>query len=355
MVLPRACGYTGTNAETKRGGTVLGRLVIGCAVLVTAAMALWFVSAQAIRGVVTEWLAARAEEGWLVSYDEVSVEGFPTAFRTELAALELADPETGWIWTLPRMTLEQQVFRPARVRAVWPAEQGLASPYDRLTIRSETMMSDLDLQPASLYALDLSDTVLGEVTVESGRGWTMTLPEGRLTMMRLPDAAAAYDVSFRATGLVPPAPLQAQLDPGGLLPRAVSTLEYDATMTFDRPWDIRAIEERRPQVTALDLREMQAVWGGLVLNATGELTVGPGGVPDGVVSIRAENWREMVTLAVNAGLLTERMRGTAEGLLGVVAGLSGDPEVIDADLAFENGRAFLGPLPVGPAPRLVLR
>jgi hypothetical protein len=79
------------------------------------------------------------------------------------------------------------------------------------------------------------------------------------------------------------------------------------------------------------------------------------GVPEGALAIRAENWREMVAMAVRAGLIPEQMQGTFEGLLGVVAGLSGDPEVIDADLSFSNGRMFLGPLPVGPAPRLILR
>lgn len=323
--------------------------------IVTAATALWFVSAQAIRGVVTEWLAARAEEGWLVSHEDLSVTGFPTAFRTEFTALELADPETGWVWTLPRMVLEQQVFRPDRVQAVWPSEQGLSSPYELLTIQSDRMTSELDLQPANLYALDLSDTVLSDVTIQSATGWIMSLPAGRFTMVRLPDSEAAYDVAFSADGLVPPEPARAQLDPAGLLPDAVSTLEYRAWMTFDRPWDIRAVEERRPHLTALDLREMQAVWGGLLLRAEGELAVGPGGMPEGALAIRAENWRELVTLAINAGLLREGMRGTAEGLLGVVAGLSGDPEVIDAELSFSNGRAFLGPLPIGPAPRLVLR
>jgi hypothetical protein len=44
------------------------------------------------------------------------------------------------------------------------------------------------------------------------------------------------------------------------------------------------------------------------------------------------------------------MQGTVEGLLGVVAGLSGDPGVIDADLRFSNGRVFLGPLARGPRP-----
>jgi hypothetical protein len=48
--------------------------------------------------------------------------------------------------------------------------------------------------------------------------------------------------------------VRAQLDPGGVLPGTIETLHYTAEMEFDRPWDIRAIEDRRPQITALDLR-----------------------------------------------------------------------------------------------------
>jgi hypothetical protein len=47
--------------------------------------------------------------------------------------------------------------------------------------------------------------------------------------------------------------VRAQLDPGGILPGTIETLDYSAEMRFDRPWDIRAIEERRPQITRLDL------------------------------------------------------------------------------------------------------
>jgi hypothetical protein len=40
------------------------------------------------------------------------------------------------------------------------------------------------------------------------------------------------------------------------------------------------------------------------------------GLPEGVFAIRAENWREMVAMAVRAGLLPEQMQGTVEGLAG---------------------------------------
>lgn len=355
MVLPLAPGYTGASAETKRGRAVLRRLAVGVGVLVLLASGLWVVSAQAIERVVADWLEARAEEGWLVNHGGIEVTGFPTHFRTRFDALELADPDTGWVWTLPELTLEQQALRPDHIRAAWPEEQGLASPYERLTIRSRTMVSDLDVQPDAGFALDLSDTRLAEVVMESNAGWRMALPQGHLTMARLDGEAAAYDVSFSARELVPPAPTRARLDPAGLLPEAISALGYEAVMEFDRPWDIRAIEERRPQITRLDLREMEAAWGGLLFRAAGELDVDEAGVPEGELAVRAENWRDMVDMAVNAGLIPEQMRGTAEGILGVVAGLSGDPEVIDAQLGFANGRMFLGPLPLGPAPRLLLR
>lgn len=340
-------------------GQFLNR-TIGWIVSVTAAVAIlgaaaWFVWALITERAVSQWMDARAAEGWLVSYEDLSVTGFPFAFRTQFDGLELGDPETNLVWTLPDLTIEQDALALGRINTVWPEEQRLSSPAERLTIEAASITSALDVRPAANFALDASDTDLAEVTVTSDAGWRMALPEGRLTMTRVEGAEARYDVVFAARDLEPPMPTRTQLDPRGILPDSIETLDYAATMEFDRPWDIRAIEDRRPQITALDLREMNAAWGGLILRVAGEIRVDAAGVPEGALAIRAENWRQMVELAVRAGVLPEPMRGTVEGILGVVAGLSGDPEVIDADLSFSNGRAFLGPLPIGPAPRLILR
>jgi hypothetical protein len=334
---------------------VLRRLIGLVAVLVLLGTGAWFFWAATTRAVVTDWLDARAEEGWYVNYRSVEVTGFPTHFRTGFEMLELADPDTGWLWTVPALELESRTLRPDHIRAVWPAEQGLASPVERLSIAAATMTSELDLQPSADFALDASETILRDVTVQSDAGWRMALPEGRFGMIRQAEQQSVYDVDFAARNLSPPAPARAQLDPRGVLPDRIETLDYRAEIGFDRPWDIRAIEDRRPQIRTLDLRELNAVWGGLILRAAGDLTVDEAGIPEGAIALRAENWREMVAMTVRAGLIPEQMQGTVEGLLGVVAGLSGDPEVIDADLGFSGGRMFLGPLPIGPAPRLILR
>jgi hypothetical protein len=331
----------------------MGATVAALAVLGSVAWGVWAVVTERA---IAAWLEARAAEGWLVNYADISVTGYPLAFRTRITALELADPDTGLLWSLPELRLESAALRPDRVRAVLPPEQSLASPAERLTITSETMTSQLDLRPGAGFALDLSETELGAVRVESSEGWAMTLREGRLTMARQEGQEAVYDVDFTALDLVLPGRLRAALDPAGLLPEAVETLDYEAEMTFDRPWDLRALSDRRPQITALDLGQVNAVWGGLVFRAAGELAVDPAtGIPEGELALRAENWREMVAMAARAGLIPPQLQPTAESVLEVVAGLSGDPDVIDASLRFTGRRMFLGPLPLGPAPILRLR
>jgi hypothetical protein len=329
-----------------------GATLVALALLASAAWGAWaLLTERAVR----LWLEARAAEGWLVNHGEIGVTGYPLAFRTRIEALELADPETGWLWSLPELRLESAAFRPDRIRVVLPPEQHLASPEERLTILSETMVADLEVRPGAAFALDALGAELEALRVESDAGWAMTLPEARLAVTRVPETEALYDVAFTARDLTMPERLRARLDPAGLLPEAVETFDYAAEMAFDRPWDLRAIAERRPQITALDLAELDAVWGGLEFRAAGALQVDAGGVPEGDLALRAENWREMVAMAARAGLFPAQMQGAVEGVLEVVAGLSGDPEVIDARLGFAGGRTFLGPLPVGPAPILRLR
>lgn len=330
-------------------------LVSGLGVLAALAALGWFVVAWTTQRVVASWLDDRAAEGWLVNYSDLSVGGFPTGFETTLTDLDLADPDTGWVWSVPRLDLTQRAFRPDHVRADWPTTQSLASPEERLTILSDGLRSELDVQPAMRFALDAWQTTMENVEVTSSEGWTMRLPEGRLDGRRVTGETAIYDVTFSADGLVPPAPLVDRLDPAGVLPETIGTLRYEARMAFDRPWDIRAVEDRRPQITRVELGEMTASWGAMLFRAAGEVDVDGDGVPTGEIAVRAENWREMVELAVNGGALPAQLQGSVEGVLGMVAGLSGQPEDIDATLGFRNGRAFLGPLPLGQAPRLVLR
>ncbi|MEM6374112.1 MAG: DUF2125 domain-containing protein [Pseudomonadota bacterium] len=126
-------------------------------------------------------------------------------------------------------------------------------------------------------------------------------------------------------------------------------------MTFDRPWDRRALEDRRPQPTRIDVEAAEARWGDLRLRFAAALDVDDRGVPTGTVNLRADNWPVMLDLAQAAGFLDARARPQVEGVLARLAGLGGSPDALDVQLNFAAGLVAVGFIPVGPAPRLRLR
>lgn len=331
------------------------RLLLGVALAFALASVGWFGWAIVTERAVTAWLDAREAEGWVVTREDLSVSGFPAEFVTGFGALSLADPATGLVWSAPGLTLRQAALDPGRVEAVWPETQTLASPFERLEITAATLTSALDLRPTANFALDASETRMEGIRIDSNLGWQAGLAAGHLDMIRQDGTDATYALLFEATEVAPPEEIARLLDPAGLLPGAIPVVRTQSTVTFDRPWDLSAIEEARPQPQRIDLTEARAEWGTLLLRMSGALDVDAEGRGTGEIAIRAENWPEMLAMAQRAGLITEGARRTAEGALGFLAGLSGRREDLDVTLRFDEGFVFLGPLPVGEGPRFRLR
>ena len=325
------------------------------AVLAAVGSGAWALGARSTERAIESWLDARAAEGWLVNVGAVDTGGYPTRYTTGFTDLELADPDTGWVWTAPDFTLDQQVWALDRITATWPAEQTLASPMERLRITSDELTADLDVAFRENLALDASAMVMRGMVIESDSGERMAVAEARSQVTRQAGQAARYDVVFTARDVTPPAALARLLDPERALPATMEQMRYVAEMAFDRPWDLSALEVSRPQITQVALEEMQASWGPMLLRAAGTLDVDAEGRASGEIAVRAENWQQMLEVSSRAGLVAEAVRDTVEAALRFVARLSGRPEDIDATLRFDRGFVFLGPIPLGEGPRFVLR
>ncbi len=316
---------------------------------------LWLAGSVAVERLVGAWLDQQERAGWVVGYATLGTSGYPTGFDTRLTDLRLADPATGWAWDAPEFHLVQGSLSPLAIRAIWPAEQSFATPFETITVTSERMESLLHVQPRADLALTTSDTVLHGIRVDSSLDWSSAIDHATLRFARRDEPGHRYDLRFDAEGFVPAGQLLRMLDPAGLLPDRVETFHLSAVTAFARPWDLTALEQSRPALTRLELEEMRAEWGDLALRVSGNLDVDEAGIPTGELSVRAQNWREMVALGANAGAIPERLRGTLETGLSVLAGLSGRPEDLDAALTFSDGQVYFGPIPLGPAPRLILR
>ncbi|MEO0829344.1 MAG: DUF2125 domain-containing protein, partial [Pseudomonadota bacterium] len=138
------------------------------------------------------------------------------------------------------------------------------------------------------------------------------------------------------------------------LPESLSTLRADIVMTFDRAWDQRALDGDRPQPTRINLRDAHAEWGKLRLRLAGKVSADSSGRADGEIVVKATNWREILDLGVASGAIGSANASALRRGLDLASKLKGDPETLDIPLTFSGGRTRLGPLPIGPAPRMAL-
>jgi hypothetical protein len=331
------------------------RTLVILAVVAALFTAYWFAVARGVDGGLRAWFAARQADGWVAEYATLGTTGFPRRFETAVTDLTLADPATGLAWTAPRFAFEAGAFKPHRITARWPEEQTVASPWERITIASDRFDASIEFVPGTRLELRAVEANLAGVALASTLGWETQFAVGAVSAALMDGQPNAYAVRIEAANVVLPADLRRTLDPARLLPDVVEGLVATAEVTFDAPWDRFAVEEARPQVTTLSIGDLRAQWGGIELRAAGDLSVDQQGVPDGRIVLKVTNWRDLLRVAENAGLLPEPLMPTIERAFEILAGLSGPADTLDAPLTFANGIVSFGPVPLGPAPRIAIR
>ncbi|APX89259.1 hypothetical protein BV394_05615 [Brevirhabdus pacifica] len=329
----------------------------------------WFVGASALESSTQAWLQQRRAEGWQADA-QVDVRGFPNRFDLTLDKPAMADPDTGVAWAAPFFQLLAMSWQPNHVIAIWPDTQTIQTPLSRLTVNTEKMQGSLVFDADSDLALGRSVIEIDRMALTAEQGWTADLDSAQFSVRRIEEGqadapgaakaqgagpAATYQIDLDADDLRLPPQAVAALDPSGRLPERIGTLSLKASVGFDRPWDRRAIEDSRPQPRRINLTGVRANWGQLDLRAAGDLEVDAEGIPEGRVTVKAQNWREILALAVNAGTVPRGMAGTIESVLGMLAGSTGDTNTLDVPITFAGGRMMFGPIPLGMAPRLILR
>lgn len=315
----------------------------------------WFIGATAVENAMTNWLSGRQNAGWVVEYSDLKTRGFPNRFDTRITDLTLADTNSGIAWQTPSFEVLALSYKPNHIIAVWPPQQTVASPYEKIAVTNERMRASVVFEADTALALDRTDFELDDFTLQSDAGWSARIGKGQFSTRKIDADEEIHKIWFEASSVYPPAAVLAWLDPAGVLPQFFETLIIDTTLTFDAAWDRFAIEQARPQVININLNALRASWGKLDLRAAGELAVDGRGYPVGQITVKAKNWRDMLQIAVDAGIIPSNLIITVTRALEVMAEMTGDPKTLDLPLTFKKGRISVGLIPLGPAPRLVLR
>lgn len=315
----------------------------------------WWVGATAKEQAIRGWLDQQRAAGREVSTDGIEVTGYPNRFDTILRDVSYADPAEGWAWTAPWFEILALSYKPNHVIAVWPPSQAVRFRGERISVDSDRIRGSLRFAPSTSLALRETRIEFTGVTLHSERGWRASLGEGQVALRESPGEDApenGYDLSLKAQTMHLPAPLRERLDPDESLPATLASADIRATPVFDRPLDRHAGADGGPRLTAVTVEDATLVWGRMELTASGRLEADDQGLARGQLKITARDWKRMLTVAVDAGLVPENSADTLRNVLGMMARVGGNGDRISVTLAFSDGMTRLGPVPLGPAPRL---
>ncbi len=316
----------------------------------------WVVAAKLWSQSLSHWFDHQRNRGWLAEYTSLDTTGFPTRHVTRIAAPALADPGTGAAWQAEALTLDSPAIWPGDLRVHFAdGPQRLAWLDRRAALQTTDMVAQLSLRPGTSLSLRALGLTSGPWALSDDQGVAAMSAQGLTLAMNATDIPERYSLELAAPGFLPGDTLRRIVRAAPALPQRFNRLEVAADVTFDTPWDRRALEHRRPQPRILHLRRADAWWGNLRVSAAGKLDIDAAGIPTGTLELRAENWRDMLRMAEQSGALPASAAGSAERLLSFLAGLGGAPDILEAQINFRGGVMALGPIPIAPAPRLILR
>ncbi len=316
----------------------------------------WAVFGFGLKTGLETWFKDRRDAGWQAEYSTLELHGFPTRVRTNFTAIELADPLAGLAISLPTLGISAPTYWPGDVTVDLPnIPIQISTPQQKSEVTVQNGKADLRLHPGTALELEqLSLTT--DVWLASSQIGALYGADGlTLSMIQSDDDPNRYSFVARAKGFKPGDIPRAKLRVPQSWPLTFETLELDGSITFSRPWDLDAIEKNRPQPRKIQLKLAEAAWSDLRVFFAADLLVDDQGVPSGTVNIQAENWQTILDLAQDAELINPTIRRQAEQALSLLARFSGDPNALDVQLNFRAGFLAVGIIPIGPAPRLILR
>lgn len=317
----------------------------------------WMFAAGVQKSALEDWMAAQRADGWQAETSSIDVAGFPNRLDATLSDIALANPTEGWAWSAERLAIRQVIYDPTFFVVHFPPESRLAVPGARARLTADKMEASLKVADASSVAIERAsfDAQLPGLAAEAG--WTASAQRITLHLRAAPDAGPENTYEFRldAARLRPPEFLRRLADPAGALPAVIDIVASEGRAALTRPLDRFALEGTPPGIEQLSLKETRATWGELDFAMNGAIVADTAGFAEGEFDISARNWRQMIDAAVAAGAIPQGMANTLKTGLGFVAGLGGDPDELNVALTLSGGYVRIGPVPIGPAPRLIRR
>lgn len=306
----------------------------------------WFGASQLLQAGPDRAAGVLARDGVDLRYGSVATTGFPAQFELVVTDVELAHSD--WTWQGARLDMKADSLHPLAVNVTLPQEQTLRIAGQTLRVTSEDWQAEASVRPTARLSFGSGSLRMGRTEIVSDDGWQLGLRRLAATLALVAGQTASYDARIEAEDIVLPAALRNRIDPQGQLGPQIALVSGMAELTLAQPLD-RNLQGRLPDLDRLALDDLRLAWGPVTAQMAGEIAVDAAGIPTGQITLRTRQWETVVDLLIAADVIDAGIADTVTGLAGFMADADG---MLTIPAAFRDGVMLLGPVPVGPAPRL---
>ncbi len=312
----------------------------GALVILTTAYAAWWLYAS---GLLKSELSLLQERGPAVGitaqWSAIALTGFPFAVAADLEKPVYANDQIGFGWTGETLRVSFRPWSLSPVRFVAPGQQRWIVAQGENTITIDAHAKAAAASYASAPERVTLDTEETRGTVQ----WAETsLP---FTVARAKLSGSAWIDKDKQQSL---AKAVALIEADGLI---LQGLALPLGPKIDRLRLDAEIAPPGPQTPAtVKLASAQFAADGVEIKGAGTLTLDAQGTPEGTLDLTVRGLPRLAEAMGQKGLLTASAAMTVKMAAGLIAT---DQTEVSLPLRFTQGQMFLGPAPLGPAPRLV--
>ena len=308
----------------------------------------WFYAADQARKRMAAWTSAQQTAGNVVTYDTLTLGGFP--FRIVVAIEGPAYGTPAYRWQATSLTL---AFQPWNLRRFGFQTAGA----QRLDIATGNKIETIHLtmdQAAGTGSLDQTGAMSAfesefrtlSVSVEQGPayGFNTLRVDARVPANPIPKSdGTSLELAFAADQVALPAD-QAILAPQ--IERAAGTIAFNGRLPA-QPL-IPALAAWRDSGGAVDFARLSLKWGALSVEGDGTVALDNALQPLAASSLRISGFNEALDRLAAAGVIRPDAAGATKFALGLIAKNpdGGGPAVASVPVSIQGQQVFVGPIVV---------
>ena len=331
----------------------MGGLFKGCVVLALIWSGWWWLAATLVERQVSQWFAARQAEGWQADVGTLNVTGFPAVLNAQITDIAVQGP----VEQVSAEAAELEMLMPA----YWPGDITLRLPETPLKIansagtyflRATDGLAALETHPGLSLQLESLSAMASAWEVNTPQGNLLNGTDLTATFRQDAEQDTLYRLSIGATDFAPGDLLRSTLAIPAVWPDVFEALSLAAEVSFDTPLDRTAQNHTQPQPRSFTLDTLDLRWYEIALRGSGAVAIDASGTPEGDLRLVVDGWQTLLAQAKRSGTVPTARMLQWELTFNAIANLGDRSETLEIDLRFADGQAFLGPISLGPAPRI---